>query len=239
MWNLTEFFVYLHHMLSLLLGWIHDFSISIIRWFFCIWACFFFSFLSCYFIDCIFRCVVSGLSQNVSVQWKFSRVCRLLESVNRYSFYFTFFCVSIENGQEKLRIHSIFVHFFLTHFSGRSLSQYSVVDSRRMGIFEQQQVVILHTFSFQKKVLCAVERDFSLFTSVPIQYPLNCLVQFIHLKFAAATWISMECNIFLAFKVSWFCYLDFNGAQYTISFPLKVSWLVDCTSRWNIWTELW
>ena len=49
----------------------------------------FFSFLSCYFIDyidCIFRCVVSGLSQNVSVRWKFTRVCRLLESVDRYHF---------------------------------------------------------------------------------------------------------------------------------------------------------
>ena len=102
-----------------------------------------------------------------------------------------------------------------------------------MGIFEQQQVVILYIF-LGKKVLCVVERDFSLFTAVPIQYPLNCFVQFIHLKFAAATWISMECNIFLAFKVSWFCYLDFNGAEYTISFPLKVSWLVDCTSRRNI-----
>ena len=62
-----------------------------------------------------------------------------------------------------------------------------------MGIFEQQQVMILYIF-LRKKVLCVVERDFSLFIAVPIQYPFNCFVQLIHLKFAAATWISMEHN---------------------------------------------
>ena len=93
MWNLTDVFVYLHHMLSLLLGSIRDFSISIIRWVFLYLSLFpfFLFFESCYFIDCIFRCVVSGLSQNVSLRWKFSRVCRLLESVDRYRFILVFF----------------------------------------------------------------------------------------------------------------------------------------------------
>ena len=100
-------------------------------------------FLSCYFIDCIFRCVVSGLSQNVSVQWKFSKVCRLLESVDRYHF-ILFFSVYLLRMSRKI-MHLI-VCFFLIHFSGRALSRYSVVNSRRMGIFEQQQVVILYIF---------------------------------------------------------------------------------------------
>ena len=169
------------------------------------------------------------MSQNVSVQWKFSRVCRLLEFVDRYPF-ILLFSVYLLRMSRKITHSFYFCTIFLTHFSGRSSSRYSFADSRRMGIFEQQQVLILYYIFFEKKVLCVVERDFSLFTAVPIQYPLNCLVQFIHLKFAAATWISMECNIFLAFKVSWFCYFDYNGAEYTISFPLKVSQLVDCTS---------
>ena len=58
------------------------------------------------------------------------------------------------------------ISILLTRFSGRSLSLSSLVDSRRMRIFEQQQVGI---FFFLKKDLCVVERDFSLFIIVQIQ----------------------------------------------------------------------
>ena len=123
MWNLTDFFVYLHHMLSLLLGWICDFSISIIRWvFFAFELVSFFSFLSCYFIDCIFRCVVSGLSQNVSVQWKFSRVCRLLESVDRYPFILLFFILFLYNFFKLISVKDLYLDIVLPIHEGWGFS---------------------------------------------------------------------------------------------------------------------
>ena len=90
-------------------------SVSLAGSFLCLSLFLLFSFLSFYFIDyiyCIFRCVVSGLSQNVSVCWKFSKVYRLLEFVNRYRLILLFFCVSIENVKKNYTFDCIFLNSF-------------------------------------------------------------------------------------------------------------------------------